>query len=346
MAATSGTQDLDLTRSVLGRALREHPGRFDFFQAVRLMERLSPDRAPVGLYTQPEREVVRFGVHNTLAFPISQIYALDWPEEGQPRMIVNFFGLTGPAGVLPYAYTELIRERLRAKDRTLQDFFDLFNHRMLSLFYQAWEKYRFFVAYERDGKDRFSRFLMSFVGLGTAGLQARQAVADQALLYYSGLLSLQPRSAEALEQLLTDYFGVPAKVEQFVGAWYPLSEPDLTCIEDANTEPEQLGVGVVAGDEIWDQQSRAQVVLGPLTLAQYLSFLPIGTAAEPLKSLVRFFAGDALQFEVKLVLKREEVPRPSLGVPGAAEPMLGWTTWMKSGPAFGRDPGDAVFLLN
>jgi type VI secretion system protein ImpH len=157
---------------------------------------------------------------------------------------------------------------------------------------------------------------------------------------------LQPRSAEALEQLLSDYFGVTAKVEQFVGAWYTLSEPDRCVFIDADSEPEQLGVGVVAGDEIWDQQSRARVVLGPLSIEQYLSFLPIGSSATPLKSLTRFFAGDELQFEVKLVLQHDEVPQPGLDAGDPTPSMLGWTTWMKSGPTFGRDPGDVVFLLN
>ena len=39
-------------------------------------------------------------------------------------MKVNFMGLTGPMGVLPYCYTELILERLKAKDQALQSFLE------------------------------------------------------------------------------------------------------------------------------------------------------------------------------------------------------------------------------
>ena len=119
-----------------------------------------------------------------------------------------FMGLTGPLGVLPLAYTELVMERLRARDTTLRDFYDVFNHRMISLFYQAWEKYRFQIPYERGERDRFSHHVLALLGLGTPGLEDRQDVPDDSLLFYSGLLASHARSATGLRQLLEDYFGV------------------------------------------------------------------------------------------------------------------------------------------
>jgi type VI secretion system protein ImpH len=346
MATTSRPQDLDVSRSFLGEELREHPGWFHFFQAVRLMHRMMPDREPVGRFAPPSREALRFSANNLLAFPPSQIQTLDWSADGPARMKVNFMGLTGPMGVLPYSYTELIRDRDRLKDYTLEDFFDLFNHRMISLFYQAWEKYRFFVAYEREEQDRFSRYLMSFVGLGTPGLENRQAVADESLMYYCGLLSMQPRSAAALQQVLADYFDVPVEIEQFVGAWRAL-EPSNQCrMEGGVPYSDQLGMGAIAGDEIWERQSRGRIRLGPLSARQYRSFLPAGDAWEPLRAIANFFTGGEIEFEVELVLKREDVPPCELRGDGETAPLLGWFSWIKSGPAFARDPGDTVLLLN
>ncbi len=256
----------------------------------------------------------------------------NWPESGPAKIILNFMGLTGPMGLLPFAYTELVRDRARGKDRTLEAFFDLFNHRMISLFYQAWEKYRFSVAYERDQKDRFSKYLASFVGLGTKGLEKAQGpVLDESFLYYSGLLALQPRSAQALEQILSDYFDVETEVEQFVGAWHAVPADDQCSLDTGKEFSEQLGLGAIAGDEIWDHQSRARVRLGPMTMEQYLDFLPTGRAYEPLERLLRFFSGDELEFEVQLILKREDVPYCEMGREGGVS-FLGWTTWMKSGP--------------
>jgi type VI secretion system protein ImpH len=326
------------------RELRAHPGGFEFFQTVRLLSRIFSDREPVGRFVAPESEVVRFAANTSLSFPPGEIHAIDWTG-AMPRMTVNFMGLTGPLGVLPIAYSELVMDRIRYRDRGMAEFLDIFNHRMISLFYQAWEKYRFQVAYERDGKDRLSRYLMSLIGLGTPGLQERQEVRDEALLFYSGLLALQPRSAVSLHNLLEDYFGVHAEVEQFVGSWQALDTGDQSVFENGDSFCEQLAVGLVAGDAVWDQQSRVRVKLGPLTQEQYLGFLPSGSAHESLRSLILFYCGPNLEVELQLVLKREEVPRCDLGDDSAGGPRLGWFTWMKSGTEFDRAPGDTVLLL-
>jgi type VI secretion system protein ImpH len=350
MAPESGIQHPGVTEEsshpwlAVEEELREHPGSFEFFQAVRLLLLMAPEREPVGRFVAPEREAVRFATNTSLSFPPSEIHSIDW-SGAMPRMTVNFMGMTGPVGVLPYAYSELIVDRIRNRDRSLAEFLDIFNHRMISLFYQAWEKYRFQVAYERDGTDRLSRYLLSLIGLGTPGLQDRQQVRDEALLFYSGLLALQPRSAVGLRSLLEDYFGVRGEVEQFVGSWQALDPADQSVFENGDSFSEQLAVGLVAGDAVWDQQSRVRVKLGPLTQEQYLGFLPSGSAHEPLRSLIRFFSGPNLEVELQLVLQREAVPSCDLGDDSAGGPRLGWFTWMKSGTEFDRAPGDTVLLL-
>ena len=326
--------------------MQREPWSFGFFQAVRLMQRIYPERAGVGRFVHPSKEVVRFSANSVTAFPASQIQEMRWAGDGPPVMVVNFMGLTGPKGVLPLYYSELVRERLRQKDSTLYAFLNLFNHRMVSLFYQAWEKYRFTVAYERGERDRLSYHLLDIIGLGTRGLQSRQAVQDDSLLFYSGLLSLHTRSAMSLQHILEDYFGVPIEVEQFVGAWRPLAKADQCRLAEGKSFSEQLGVGAVAGDAIWDQQSGARIVIGPLTLKQYMDFLPEGTAWQPLRALTRFFSGDEIDFEVQLLLRRDEVPACEPGGRNSegTMPQLGWSTWVKTKP-MSYDPGDTILRL-
>jgi type VI secretion system protein ImpH len=349
MAPASGTENPGLTPAAASLAvvrsdLREHPGRFDFFQAVRLLLRMFNQRGAPGAPASATREVLRFRVNNSFGFPPSQIDSIDWDGD-VPVMAVNFMGLTGPMGVLPRVYTELIMSRGRARDRAQADFFDIFNHRMISLFYQAWEKYRSPVAYERDGEDRVSNYLMSLIGLGTGGLRDRMVIRDDSLLYYAGLLSLQPHSAVAIRGVLQDYFGVPVEVKQFVGAWQRLGKADQCELGNGASFTSQLGVGTVVGDEIWDRQSRIRLKLGPLTERQYLDFLPGGAAYEALREMARFSCGIHLEIEVQLSLQREAVPRCELGEVGLTGPRLGWFAWIKSGPDFDRAPEDTVFLL-
>ena len=350
MDTESGTVNPDLTNSAdlagceIEEKLRRKPYIFDFFQAVRLLEKFRPEKKPVGQFTHPETEVAQFSAHQSLAFPASQIQEAEWPEDGPVQMMVNFMGLTGPEGVLPNPYTSLIIERQREGDNSLCDFLDIFNHRMISLFYRAWRKYRLDVACERGERDQFSRYLLSLFGLGTDGMRDRQTISDESLIYYSGLLAQRPRSAQALQQILADYFEVPVAIEQFAGGWYRL-DPETQCrLSDENLDSGELGFGAVVGDEMWNQQSRVQIVLGPLSMERYADFLPDGKSFRPLQSWVRFFSSEEWDFELKLILEREQVPACALGAEGVSGPQLGWVTWMKSVP-FGRDPGDTVLAL-
>lgn len=320
------------------------PYNFEFFQAVRLLGRLAGDRVTPGGFALPSTETVRFAARQSMAFPASEIQSFERRPEGPPLMVVNFMGLTGPLGVLPLAYTAQVMERLRARDPAMRDFFDIFNHRAISLFYRAWEKYRLPVAYERGKDNHVSDYLLGLLGLGTPGLQNRLAAADESLIYYSGLLAQRPRSAAALRQILIDYFEVPVGIEQFAGSWYRLDAHDQCELGEPGRVSSQLGVGSVVGDEVWYQQSRVRVRLGPLPLEQYLDFLPGGSAHESLRAFTRLFADQELDFEAQLVLKRDDTPRCVLGQEGEESPRLGWVTWMNSA-GMDRDPGDTVLQL-
>lgn len=322
--------------------LLNEPYRFEFFQAIRLLERMMPDRKPLGRFTHPSEEVARVGAFPSLAFPASEIQSIDWPDDKPPSLAVNFMSTTGVQGALPHYYTTTVLARLRHSDRTLRDFLDLFHHRMISFFYQAWEKYRFAISYERDERDRFSHHLLDLIGLGTAGLQERLAIPDDAFLFFAGVFGQRPHSAHALELLLNDYFEVPFKVIQLVGGWFRLDETTECCIGERSTPSEQLGLGAVVGGEVWNQQARARICIGPLELEQYLDFLPNGTAFEPLRALLRFWTNDEIDFEVQLILKRKEVPRCQLGGEGEGAPQLGWVTWMRS-QDMDRNPQETIF---
>jgi type VI secretion system protein ImpH len=352
MAPASGTENPDVALEKSAVALEKvrqllfaEPYSFDFFQAVRVLGWLQPGRLPVGRYNHPHNEVARFGANPILHFPASAIHTLQERPKECPEMTVNFMGLVGPLGALPNYVTELIAARLRAKDQTMLAFLNIFNHRLTSFFYQAWEKNHFTVAYERDRSDPLTSMLYAMVGFGTKGIRERQPVEDEAYIYYSGLYGLIPKSALALESMLGDYFDIPVEVEPFVGTWRSLEEHDQCVFGGENLESTTLGFGAVVGDEIWDQGSRVRLKLGPLNAARYNDFLPIGNAWASLRAIVRSFCGYDLEFEVQLILKREDVPSFELHPPADVPFCLGWHTWLKSGSDFDRSPGDTILLL-
>lgn len=321
-------------------------GRFySFFQMIRLMLRQYPERKQVGGFFDPADEVARFAVVPTIAFPPSEIRSLELTNDAPSRLAVDFMGLTGPSGVLPYDYTLMVADRVRARDRTLQDFLDIFHHRIISLFYRAWEKNRFYVAFERQRRDPVTAHVLDLVGLGLAGTREAMSIPAEVGVFFAGLLAPQQRSAVALEQLLEDYFRVPVDVEQFVGGWYGLGLATQCRLgHDEDGASARLGLGAVAGDEIWDQQARVRIRLGPLSREQYDQFLPTGAAYDELRRLVRFYSHDQFDFEIQLVLARDEVPACVIGADGSDDVPLGWCTWMRTQP-IDRDPDEAILTL-
>lgn len=327
----------------LKQHLAQEPYCFDFFQAVRLLERSFPSRLGVGRDASPKDEVVHFHNHISLAFPPSQINKLVFEAEKPTletpsQMSVAFMGMAGVTGVLPTPYTELLIERRRYKDQTLADFLDIFNHRLISLFYRAWEKYRFPLVYERGSEDYFTSYLFDTIGMGTKGLQQKLSFPDKALLLYGGLIGQKPHSASALAAILSDFFHIPAKIEAFTGQWLKLDPESLTQLGKENST---LGQSTLVGKRVWDQQSKFRVLFGPLDFQTFKEFLPVGSAYQPTVDLTRLLVGQELDFDEQLVLKSTEVPACKLTNNQQQGMLLGWTTWLKT-KDFTYDDGQVV----
>jgi type VI secretion system protein ImpH len=289
-----------------------------------------------------------------------------------PIVVLNFFGVFGPCGALPLPYTRQLVELDRGKGRTrfiLRDWLDLFNHRMTCLLYRAWEKYRFPVGFARQmvarakatadtpmpEVDPFTQSVLALCGLGSPalrnrirvsppgppGLRSREAplakVEDLALLHYAGSFARRKPSAHELGALLTDYFGIPVRVETFSGQWLalaPESQSRLTPTGNA-----RLGVNTVAGERVWDVGSQFRLCLGPLRYASFEEYLPDTTALSVRKSafmlsqITRLYAGPEFDFEIRLDLVGIDVPPCQLKDDGGFGVRLGWNSWM---------PGDTM----
>lgn len=305
---------------------------------MRVLEKIYPERRAVGRDALPDEEVVRFRSRITLDFPSSEIHQIsertnNGDEAPVLEMLVNFMGLVGPSGALPTHYSELVLDRIRYRDTAMWAFLDIFTHRSVSMFYRAWAKYRFPVNYER-GNDELTSFLFDIAGLGTRGLRGKMALEDESLLPYAALIAQKPHSVNSIENIIEDYFGIEAKVEQFHGQWISLSPTDLAKLGSANNS---LGRNVIAGSRIWDQQSKIRLRLGPLTLQKYQGFLPNGSAHKTLKSIIDLMVGTEFDYDMRLCLAHQQIPKTVLTTRALRRPMLGWTSFLKTLPSEGDD---------
>jgi type VI secretion system protein ImpH len=375
----------------LTEVLWSEPYRFEFFAALRVLARLAADRPGASDDPRPVLDRIRFRSYQSLSFPASEIVDLASEADSKwlAEMTVAFLGLTGPLGALPRPYSELVIQRVRKGDFALRDFLDIFNQRLLCIFAQAGEKYRFYLTYEtaaarelvrrRQGPqklrgfllderpriDLFSQVLLDLGGMGMPLLRykdsvrdrpaPRMEIADAALRYFSGLLAQTHRSAIGLAQMVSEYFGLTARIVPFVGQWVQLPVEHQTCMRRKEAMPlagagvrsgtcadPRLGQNTVIGSRIWELQGRFRVRLGPLTFDHFQNFMPVGARFRALAHMARLYAGPTFDFDIQPVLEGSEVPWCQLGASGSRAPRLGWNTWLRN-REFTAPVDDAIF---
>jgi type VI secretion system protein ImpH len=332
MAAALG-RETELVAFLAG--LAEAPYRYDFYQTLRRLECLYAEKPRWACAQRPIDEPVRLGQDPDLSFAPAPLASFEPGQDGRPpRLQVRLFGLLGPNGPLPIHLTEYARERLRhhISDPTLSRFLDVLHHRFTLLFYRAWAQAQPHVNRDRPKEDRFAVYFGSFLGVSRVPFRDRDALPDVAKFFHVGALIRQVRNAEGLRAILRHFFRVPVRIEEFVGHWLLLGADERTHLKRDGVA---LGSGAVAGGRVWDHQHKFRIHLGPLTLAQYESFLPAagtqrngevdgGRQLDKLVDWVRLYLCYELDWDVRLRLKREEVPPLKLG--GRAR--LGWTSWL------------------
>lgn len=322
----------------LVQALRERPFDFDFFQAVRRLECTRSDLPRVGYAQRPHGDLVRFCQKVSLGFEPSAIDAYHEATDEHPdQLVVNFLGLLGTNGPMPLAITEYVHDRQHNhRDRTLARFLDVFNHRMICLFYRAWACNQQAVSHDRPDQDHFAFYTGSLLGIGPDSFRNRDAVPDTAKLHYSGRLSCQTKNTEGLQEILRDYFGVPVVIEEFVEQWIELPG-EYRCRLGVCPENATVGSTLIVGSHVSECQQKFRIRFGPMSFADYQRMLPGGGSVGRLVACVRNYVGDELRWDLNLTLSRGAVPQISLGRVG----QLGWSTWL-GGKEFAKDADNLV----
>lgn len=322
--------------------LKAESHRFSFYQLVRLLLRQEENVTPPGGEGSPEREIVRFRPSTGLGFPSRSIEDVEVVEPRKSRVgrryvvTVNFLGLYGPSSPMPTHITEDI---IHGGDdaQCLRDFLDIFNHRMISFVFRAWAKYRYEVVFDPEGRDEITERMLCLLGLGTSGLTKTLGFPPLLLLRTAGLLNTLPRSASSLEGFLRAIFGVPVAVEQCIEREVRIPDEQRTRL---GTAASRLGESICLGEKARDRMGGFRVVIGPLDREAYRRFLPDERVLGKLVKLVRLFVSDPLDFDVELVLRREDVP--PLKLSAEADQPLGQMTWIRP---TGGDDGRSVLSV-
>lgn len=303
--------------------LARHPEAHHIFHALRVIEAQFDDAPRLGESRRPRQDKVRLGQEAELAFPPSTIAAFTPALGGKPAKLTNrFFGLFGPQGPLPLHLTEYARDRLRNhRDPTLVAFADMLTHRLLGLLYRAWSMGQPAVSFDR-GNDPIARKVGAFAGYHNDHMQNRDAMPDLAKRHFAGHLARGPKNPEGLIAILSAFFDVPVRVEEFVGSWLQLEPDDQWQLGGMAG----LGQSTSIGQKVWTRAAKFRLRIGPLSIEDYERLLPGGGSLDRFRAIVRNYVGDELDWDLNLVLAGDDVPRASLG----GSTRLGHTSWIGS----------------
>jgi type VI secretion system protein ImpH len=326
MGTEERQRDPDLSERLA--ALVQDPERFSFFRLVHLLERMTSGAPPIGQLGPASEERIRLRPDAALTFSSSDVTAAEtvrFPDGvDRVRVTATFLGLYGAVSPLPVHYSEQIALSVyQGGPQPVREFLDIFHHRLLSLVYRAWSKYRIGAAYRRRGTDSFTRRM--FCTTGVDGFRDHALGIDRFLfLRYAPLLASKSRSARGLTVVLEDLYGkMGVRVEQFIGHWTRLEKPLRNLLGVVN---HQLGHNLTLGRYVYDGTGRFTIVLGPLGYDEYLSFLPGGHERPRLRGIVDTFTRGIYEVMLELHVKADAAPRFQLGSPRAST--LRRTAWL------------------
>jgi type VI secretion system protein ImpH len=338
MASTDGKSDAALIAE-----LAAEPWRFSFFRAVQLLERVATHAVPVGELGPAKREAIRFVHDMNLIFHTSDVVQI------RPRVIRDgvpfaevtsaFLGLYGTVSPLASFVSEDIIDAERAEETSLKAFYDVFHHRIMSLFYRGWKKYRFHAGFRTDASDPFTRRALSFVGVDPTAMPTEGLPALH-LLALGPLLAIRTRPQRSLQIVLERVFpDIPVHLKAFVARRVVLRD-DQTC--KLGLQNSRLGVDCTIGRAVVDRSGRFRVGLGPLSYEMFEGLMPGGRHHPTLRKIINQFSRGVLEIECELVLDHTDAPRFQLGAERGSR--LGVTTTLR--PHKEMKPMRARFVMS
>lgn len=338
--------------ALMDRVVAE-PHRFQFVQLVHILLR-HLRRQGIG-YGQAMRDVLRFRNSLSLDFPATELEALEIEVASadstdltgelrraavtKVRITPSFTGLLGIGGALPLHDTErLAFRRAETGDDSQNALLDMFAHRLISLYYEAWSKHRVEHSLDARGTDRLLPLLMALAGVvhrGGVGERGAQVAG-----FYAGLIGTRPVAARTVERVVSEYFDVPVRLEQFVGCWDDIPENRRSTFGAAGPV---LGAGAVLGTRTWRHDLRARLHIGPVDKSQMDAFLPGGSALLELARLTQLFGVPSVLYEVRLALSSLCV-QPTTLTTKSTSARLGWTTFLIRTPGTALNPAVKLAL--
>lgn len=326
-------------------ALEVDPQRFEFFAAVRAVERAAAGQPRLGRSFNPAQEVMNVAHHASADFARTTVAGFDRRSDKPgrtPRLRSNHFGLTGAMGPMPFYLTEIvIYERDRRGPKPLGDFLDLLAQRQLQYFYRAWADTQPCAQADRPADDGFAAQLGAVSGAVDLRFVSGEGRPPHlpdgfdawARLGYAGHFA-GLRSASAVADVLSTVLATPVRVSENVARWRDIPATMRSRIGQGDNA-QQLGLGATLGRRFLSTEWDVGLVLAARDMAELLSLLPGGARNAILCECANAILPQAIEWSARIEIDEARIAPARLQM-GAAGARLGQTAWIAPRGVAGR----------
>ncbi|MDR3285163.1 MAG: type VI secretion system baseplate subunit TssG [Holosporales bacterium] len=275
---------MDNFRSLKIKKLVSNPYDYEFPKAVHVLNKLlqsfcyktGNDFSGINIYfkstvryTNPASDVDKiefsFNTYKTSNQKIDYFSPVLW---------VNFTGIAGIQGPLALIYTEKVFRETRAGKKIFARFLDIFNHRIISLFYEAPKSIPGYSD-EPPQKSIIGGLLKAFGGIDQSE-ENEESWNDYTkyLITYKSMFWQRVRSTINLKQMLQNFLNTKIHISEFVGNFFNISDKEVTKIGRLNGNLITLGRDSVLGDRVWRQNTRINITVLEVDFKTYETFNP------------------------------------------------------------------------
>lgn len=304
---------------------------YNFYQLVELLNKMIHQDMDI---TRDSSDIIRFKSHSNVAFPTRDVVSFEKNATHQYELEVAFLGLQGSQSPLPGYYLDEFAWEDAQQIPGISDFLNIFNHRLLSLLYRIWRKYRYYICFENEGQDSFSQYMFSLVGLGNGVNRGRIKINHSKMLAYAGLLASPSRSADVISSLISHCFDLEnVSVIGWEMRRVPIPESQQNKLGIISHQPGQksrprmlLGENFSLGSHIHDCNGKCTIEISELTIERYMRFLPNGSDFAPLVAFVSYIFHEQLAWDLRLSIAEDQAEGFCLGKKNHNQ--LGWQSFL------------------
>lgn len=297
--------------------------RFGFHQLVESIAEASSINLDELENTLIGESIFRFFTNPKINFPVGDIEQLIILEEDEREVfqfLVNFLGLQGSSGPLPGSVLDEIAEE--HNNNPIQSIYlDFFNHHLITVFHQIWRKYKYYIKFNPNFSDNYSRNIMNLLGVSRDFIEFTHLNWHK-IFYHLGIIQSGIRTKEALTSIIQHYFDLhDISLEEHVRK---IVEVEVEQKNQVGIKNVMLGENFILGDKVESFSNKFRVNINNLKLDEFHQFLPNTKKYRHLQELIRFLLKDPLPYDVLLGLHPDTKSTFILGKDNSS--FLGWTT--------------------